>query len=329
MHQTHAAAATGPRHRRMNIPGSSPVHPYHLNDSQPLTVPDKLRETFSQWRAKTRLPAPDLVVLDLSLWDLARLREFEFRWARGRPKGRLQRSPVTVQALDLGRRASKPQAPRPFRFRPAIGLACPPAPQDGGLRERQLHLLPLPRPGARPAAARGAQLPAQRDQDAGPGAAAGATGGTGERRAGAGLTGSESLCAPCLARNGGVDAAAPRASMLQVGQSPDAGCRRCSAGCAAPPPPTPPPAQSTKVVIHTALPFVHDASTGVGLRHTLRFGRVQFLKQLNSAVRWAARGGGSVVFEAKRAAWGAGARCVRATGRATTTARHSCMVWAR
>ena len=83
----------------MNIPGCSPTHPYHLNETQPLTVPDKLRETFGQWRSKTRAQAPDLVVLDLNLWDLARLRQFEFRWARG-TQGPVQ--PSSMQRLVAG-----------------------------------------------------------------------------------------------------------------------------------------------------------------------------------------------------------------------------------
>jgi hypothetical protein len=43
--------------------------------------------------------------------------------------------------------------------------------------------------------------------------------------------------------------------------------------------------QSTKLVLHTALHFLHVPDSGVGIRYTTRFGRIQFLKQLNNAVR--------------------------------------------
>ena len=47
--------------------------------------------------------------------------------------------------------------------------------------------------------------------------------------------------------------------------------------------------QTTHLAYHTALPFVHNLTTGEPLRETLKFGRVQYLLQLNQAGRHVAR----------------------------------------
>lgn len=40
------------------------------------------------------------------------------------------------------------------------------------------------------------------------------------------------------------------------------------------------------IAYHTTAHFVHDAATGLPLPDLARFGRIQYLKQLNNAGRW-------------------------------------------
>jgi hypothetical protein len=43
------------------------------------------------------------------------------------------------------------------------------------------------------------------------------------------------------------------------------------------------------IAYHTTAHFVHDAATGLPLPDLARFGRIQYLKQLNKAGRWVLR----------------------------------------